>query len=272
LTACPALAGRNVEVLNFGVSGFGTGQELLMLKHRVLAYSPDIVLLAFLTGNDIADNSVALSHAPRPYFVHRQGQLVLDSSFAAQPTYPLRKLGARIAVYFRVLQLVSRRRGAAQNRGQDDGANVFDEPGLNPEVYRPPDQRDWIDGWAITEDLLKALNDTAEAGGARFIVATLTNGIQVNPDAAIREAFRSAHHIEDLDHPDKRIRAIGQRAGFPVITLVDRFRTYAEKNHAYMHGFANARLGAGHWNEIGHHLAGELLSGDLCQILEQSGT
>lgn len=271
LAACPALGGKKVEVLNFGVSGFGTGQELLMLKYRVQAYSPDIVLLAFLTGNDITDNSEALSHAPRPYFVHRNGQLVIDTSFAASPAYPFRKLGAQIGAHSRILQLVSRFRGATRPSRPAVGANIFDEPGLNPDVYRLPVDGDWIEAWAITEDLLKALKVTSEAGGARFIIATLTNAIQVYPDPAVREAFRTAHHIEELDQPDNRIRAAGLQAGIPVITLVDRFRTYADAHRTYLHGFANTVWGAGHWNETGHQLAGELLSQDLCDIIEKPG-
>ena len=43
------LQGRHVEVINFGVSGFGTTQELLTLEYKVWKYSPDVVLLAFTT-------------------------------------------------------------------------------------------------------------------------------------------------------------------------------------------------------------------------------
>jgi len=49
-----------IEVLNFGVSGYGTAQELLTLREQVWKYSPDIVMLAVTTNNDITDNSRAL--------------------------------------------------------------------------------------------------------------------------------------------------------------------------------------------------------------------
>ena len=52
-----ALQGTPVEVLNFGHGGYGTTQELLALRHEVWKYSPDLVLLAVTTGNDISDNS-----------------------------------------------------------------------------------------------------------------------------------------------------------------------------------------------------------------------
>src|SRR5512136_1208648 len=46
------------EVLNFGVPGYGTWQELSALKEKVLAYDPDLVLLAFVM-NDLFDNNQA---------------------------------------------------------------------------------------------------------------------------------------------------------------------------------------------------------------------
>ena len=46
LAACGFAAPREIETLNFGVSGYGTGHELLTLRERVWAYDPDMVLLA----------------------------------------------------------------------------------------------------------------------------------------------------------------------------------------------------------------------------------
>src|SRR5213593_1040374 len=61
---------KRIEVINFGVSGNGTAQELLTLREHIWGYSPDIVLLAFTTSNDIIDNSRVLKKAKDvPYFV-----------------------------------------------------------------------------------------------------------------------------------------------------------------------------------------------------------
>jgi lysophospholipase L1-like esterase len=47
--------GFNVEVLNAGVSGFGTAEELIFLENEGYKYSPDFVVLAFY-ANDMEDN------------------------------------------------------------------------------------------------------------------------------------------------------------------------------------------------------------------------
>jgi hypothetical protein len=88
LPRCEALDGKKVEVLNFGVYGFGTPQELIMLRRRVLRWSPDLVVLQFYL-NDLDDNTratdVAGSWGPRPYFVVQNGRLVEDDTFRSSP-------------------------------------------------------------------------------------------------------------------------------------------------------------------------------------------
>jgi hypothetical protein len=87
LTDCPALRRRRVEALNFGVSGYGTTQELLIYRHFARKYRPDIVLLAFYIGNDLRDNVRRLSAASgpisliKPFFTIVGDELVLDDGF-----------------------------------------------------------------------------------------------------------------------------------------------------------------------------------------------
>ena len=75
------LKGRQVEVIDFGQSGFGTTQELLTLENKVWKYSPDVVLLAFTSANDVADNSRALKKIDYlPYHVYVGDKLVLEDA------------------------------------------------------------------------------------------------------------------------------------------------------------------------------------------------
>src|SRR5688500_16466616 len=83
---------KQVDVLNFGVSGYGTAAELITLRERVWEYAPDIVLLAVTTNNDVVDNSRELKKTDEvPYFVYREGKLVLDDSFRTSRAFLLRQ-------------------------------------------------------------------------------------------------------------------------------------------------------------------------------------
>ena len=54
--------GRNVEVINMGVSGAGSAEELILLNELGLKFDPDLVILGYCT-NDIADNTRSLLYA-----------------------------------------------------------------------------------------------------------------------------------------------------------------------------------------------------------------
>jgi len=83
LRGCRQLAGKTPETLNFGVSGYGTAQRLVILQTRVWKYHPDMVLLAVFPGNDIRNNRASLNHEPFcPYLLLSRRQV--NSSAAAR--------------------------------------------------------------------------------------------------------------------------------------------------------------------------------------------
>jgi lysophospholipase L1-like esterase len=301
LQSCPAFNGQKLEVLNFGVSGYSTAQELLTLREKVWAYAPDIVLLAMTTNNDITDNLRALKRAEEiPYFVYRNGQLALDDSFRSSRTFQLRhsalnRAGRWIRNRLRVIQafhqghyelkkyIASKRAPAfalpalispsahaqttnAPARRNAPAAVVSDELGIDNLVYRVPDDANWREAWRVTEGLLRLMRDEVRGRGAKFVVVTLSNGIQVHPQPAAREAFLRRVGATDIFYPDARIKSFGERENFPVITLAPELQKYAEQHQAFLHGFGRD-IGNGHWNPHGHRVAGELLAQKLCEVI-----
>jgi len=72
-----ALLGDSVEMINAGVSGYGTDQELLYYQVEGVRYHPDVVLLQFVS-NDLTNNVSAVQYTyPKPYFLLQNGALVL---------------------------------------------------------------------------------------------------------------------------------------------------------------------------------------------------
>ena len=64
--------------MSFGVSGHGSGQQLMTLRHHVWKYDPDVVVLAFFAGNDISDNNAELAaYKVKPFFDLVDGELVV---------------------------------------------------------------------------------------------------------------------------------------------------------------------------------------------------
>ena len=275
LTSCGALAGRRVEALNFGVGGYGTAQELLTLRIDVLRLHPDLVVLAFLTGNDVANNSRALDDGYRPYFVFREGRLVPDSLFR---TLSFESCLQRFLLwgvhYSRALEVLNQYRRSRevrrwrQEQGQlaqgGNGALPSAELGLWDLVYRPPPDAVWTEAWRVTEALIELVHRECVNAGAAFVLVTLTNSIQVDPDSGKTSAVALRTGVDDLFYPERRLRGLGERLGFPVVTLAPQLQAIAVDRRLYFHGFDNTVVGTGHWNETGHRYAADLLARELC--------
>jgi lysophospholipase L1-like esterase len=278
LRSCPTLGGRPVEVLNFGVSGYGTAQELLMLRRRVLRYQPDLVLLAFYTGNDVRNNYRPLEQDPlRPYFVLQRGRLVLDDAFRTSPGYRARQTAAARLLYAAfnhsaLLQVGKMAKSASDNlvgayKAKRVTTQVIEELGLDNAVYSPPGNDDWRAAWTVTEAMLREMGEEARGHGARFAVVTLTDGIQVDPNLKKRQAFAHQLGIADLFYPDERIQTAGKAAGIPVLNLAPPLADYAAKTGHFLHGFPNTKPGEGHWNAEGHRVGAKVLAPWLCGLL-----
>ena len=271
LSESDLFGGSNVEVMNFGTSGYGTAQELMTYRHAVRQFKPDVVILSFLTGNDIRNNSRKLEGDPvRPYFVPSDEGLQLDTSFRSKELPTLKLLGHLAAKHSRIGQfavhvyqtlggrnVVRRIESDEQNELMREGLL---QPGLSVEIYKATHEKDWQDAWLVTEGLLSLLRDEVEADGASLLVTILTNGEQVHPDRAHRERVQAVGRIDDLLLPDKRIRDACQREGISVLMLAERMQQIAEAEQVWLHGFKNTQMGRGHWNEDGHREASHLIA------------
>lgn len=262
--------GRTVEVLNFGVSGYGTAQELLMLRHYVWAYDPDIVMLVFFAGNDVRNNSHALEpYKVRPFFRLEKGDLVLDNSFHQHPDYLKArspKTQRKIAMIdrSRILQLLNETRNNWRRQTTDRPAGGCGGPGIDDTALAPPKEEVWKAAWELTERLLVEVNREVRGRGARFVLVTATSSVQVHPDSAVRKACQEALQVDDLFYAERRLKALGQKTGFPTVALAGPMQRYADKHGVFLHGFENTKPGEGHWNAEGHRLAARLAADAIC--------
>jgi hypothetical protein len=283
---CPRVDGRQVEVINFGVSGYGTAQELITLRREVRDYSPDLILLIVTPGNDIRDNSRTLSQdGTRPFFVYRDNQLVLDESMLKERDnsfrYRLRESSVgqafeSLASRFRLAQLINKvrisiedrrllkRRAEIASRMTPQRGTQVAEPGLDAMIYYEPVDPAWQDAWRVTEGTITLMRDEAKSRGAQFFVVTVSSANQVTPDSTARSNLLQQAGLKDFFYPERRIKALGEREGFPVLNLAPILQTYADEHKAFLHGFGTT-LGAGHWNQLGHQQAGDIISGWLCE-------
>jgi len=151
-----------------------------------------------------------------------------------------------------------------QSQQARTNAALAEEVGINNLVYREPNDDDWNEAWHVTEGLITEMRDEVRQKGAKFLVVTLSSDAQVYPNEEVRKNFMRPLGVSDLFYPNRRLQALAEREGIPFMDLAQPMQAYADQNKVVLHGFGSD-LGNGHWNEAGHHIAGELISQRLCE-------
>lgn len=128
LAATPAAAaGSTFDVLNFGVSGYSTRDEVVVLRERVLAFDPELVILAYVLNDPEFEPSQPLQayfHEPA-WWQHSQ---VLRTAARKLRDRAIRDLGG--GDYFRYLHHPDGRKWKSVLRGFDEMRDLCAERGI----------------------------------------------------------------------------------------------------------------------------------------------
>lgn len=170
LEGCSLVGGKRVEMVNFGVGGYGTAQELVMLESVAMRYRPDLVLLQFTPTNDPQNNSFALAvDKERPFYRLDAGKLRIDESFNATAKFarhaaPSHEIARRIGDRSRAVQWLSM-------LPEDKRP-----PGVQKALLGPPPGELWEEAWRTTEALIARMDDYSRRNGAKFAVVAVNDG------------------------------------------------------------------------------------------------
>jgi hypothetical protein len=270
-------AGKHVEVLNFGVAGYSTGQELLTLQKEVWKYQPDEIIVALYPARDIANNVKELNNAANPeqspYFVYQGTALILDDSFRLTPALrpehiSLQKFSYDVNSHVRLLQSISALQRAGKTRLAmsiaKERAARSGLDNLEYAIYTEPKQADMQMAWSVTEGLLVAIRNEVRAHAVALRIVNLPTRPQLIPDSARRRELMQKLGVTDLSYAENRLTALALKEGILITNLSLSLSSYAETHNVYLNGFNTKSFGTGHWNETGHRLAAAAIAADLC--------
>jgi hypothetical protein len=272
LAGCEAFVNQKVEVLNFGGSGYGTAQELITYQRYARKYDPDIVFLAFFSGNDVADNYRALdTTVGRPYYVFEGTELSLDGFFREETEFRLSNLQwahvASIVDKVRLLQVLKNVRQYGLHLFQSRNKAGL-ELGTSAKVFLPPSDNNWEQAWRVTEQLLTTLRKEVELAGADFWLMAIPPAVQIHPEAEIRRVFMEELGVDTLSYPEIRLGSWADREDTPFVGLSNGLGQHAESQGVFLYGFGEG-AGTGHWNEHGHRLASRIVAQRICQAFTE---
>jgi len=233
-------------------------------------FSPDLVLLAFVTGADVRTNSKAFNTELSYFFdIDPEGNAILDESRYTEygQTYTagkrlfqqlkqhsfLASLASEWAFKLKYQRRQENLEKTSTVKAQTDSKVKLPESS-SMNVYLPGMSQRWKDAFAVTEAGLRKIREAVEENGSRFVLVTLTNAEQVHPE--VGQKLRDSYSDDfDFDLPDRIIAKFADDAGIQHLELMPAFREYHSKTGEFLHGFGTGK--GGHWNERGHRLAAE---------------
>jgi len=275
--------GRRWEVLNFGVAGYGTCQQLLLLEEQALRFEPDLVL-AQLYFNDLEDD--------------RRFELCSLDTNGNLVVAPPASLGLKEAIvsgaksflyqHSHLWMFVSTRKprsvrpagGGSTPEPASANAPAAALPDVAP-LQRPPDDAgNWLPvpscpGRHVTHEWRMTLRDLpadtqraieqhaatwermaslSRAQGARFLGVIGVSKTQLEPDiyAGTLAEMRCDAAAHDADLPPVRLAAAARARGVEVVDLLPAFRAAVRTTPVHFRF-------DGHWNATGHQVAAAAL-------------
>ncbi|UCE87507.1 MAG: SGNH/GDSL hydrolase family protein, partial [Deltaproteobacteria bacterium] len=207
--------GRQLEVLNASVDGYGTAQELLLFRDRVARYDADLVLLQMFLGNDLTDNYAGSnpSHyleqrCGRPYFTLEDGALEpLATPSDSKPKSPnlLDRMLRVSKLYGNLVSLPPKR-----------------PPRLRKlDIFRTAPHQPLEESWDLTQRLVLTLRDEVEARGSTLMVLVIPTKYEVHQKAN-PELVAGVH---DLARPIQRLERFLEGADIPFINMAPFLET-----------------------------------------------
>ena len=255
-----ASAPRKIEVLNCGVSGYGTDNEYYYFKKVALGLQPDLVLVGFYVGNDISDNY------DHPSYTAIEGILVRRNKARRLSAEDIRRMKRRKLFWesFHLVRLIknleysglfrSLRRLSSDTRrkmNQERSKCVAD---TNRRIHLPPEQFSPAlkVGWQKTLDYLERMYQLARQRGVKLCVVLIPDAMQFDTPEVLR-IKKALGDKYQWDQPQKALLAQAARRGWLMLDVAPYMRAHWQGEQIFY-------CGDTHFNERGNRLLARALA------------
>jgi hypothetical protein len=255
-TTLNARGSDRYEVLNAGVGGWGTGQQVVYLREEGYRYEPDLVVVMLFLGNDIFDNSYVLQGRPKtphePYFVFRDDGTFEPVEFRNRKPEEVSPLVGALRERTLLWNVFETGVLAKLEDSEDDSelrANRFNLNKMIIHATKSSDRQD--DAWRVTLTLLQRVQQLGEERGFKTAVVIAPAAFQVY-DADWNELLQE-NRLKPADwSPDLPNAVLASNAGMvgaPMLDLLPALQAEATGGARLYFPYDK------HWTAAGHAIA-----------------
>jgi hypothetical protein len=257
------------QVINAGVPGHGTGQQLLLAEMLEDRLQPDVAVLGFTVVNDLLDNLCVDEGSYTPKHGVPCFTLSGDRLQRRPPSPAVTSRAAARSPRLRVTDFLAgqARRLTVWNPRLLAWAEASGMPVDLP--YVPATVASWYDpryaepGWRLTERLLLELRERLFARRVPLVVLIVPAAVQV--DRGLQSALRTLGHrhaaveafLDDPTRPQRIITDFCRAAALECIDALDPVVALDRRGARAYYPIDN------HWTPAAHALAADLVAGHL---------
>jgi lysophospholipase L1-like esterase len=237
-------------VMNMGMWGYSTDQELLVLEEKGLKYAPDVVVLCMFLDDLFCNNLLSVNDGiyikPR-FSLAANGALMLEN-------VPVPNNHGRSALFNLVLTRlykIRNRLGMGKEFSRRGWISVYDTEYLAQ------------GGYHLTLRLVAEIHALTKMRGIDFLLVLIPDRDQVDGEKiTARETgyYGIPSHRLDLHLPQKVLQVFCRQMGIPLLDLLPAFKHYKSQEALF---FENDL----HWTKAGHRLA----AGQVLKRLQELG-
>lgn len=234
--------GNEINVMNFGIGGYGAAAELSVLQKYQTEYEPKMVILYFLAQNDLSDN---LDYG--------------NESISRDIKTTIRMLTPKTILFF-------------MTHGRNIANNLFlksEEYRLKSsygnqaikdyEVYLEDYNDEWDNKWRIEFENIKYIKKICIENNITLLIVAVTSNEQVYPNdwGRILETYPSLQgKTYILDKPNNIMMDFAEKEGIYHLDLLPFFKANKTRLHWNYDG---------HWNDNGQIFAEEKIKEYIIQ-------
>lgn len=243
--------GDSTTVLNGGVVGYATRQELAWYRRYGARLSPELVIVGAFLGNDLQDN--------RTSSLRRFNDGVVTAPTRRWHT-PVTSWAYEHSHLYALVRRVPERVLERRRKGADDYYTGF------LRKYAPPDDSVFREEVAVTAAAFAGLHAAVRASGADLLVALVPEAVQVEERrrAEVARVVPAGQPL-DFEHPNTVFARMLDSLGIRWVDLTPAFRAAAGNGDLLYYPRD------GHWTAAGNALAAGVLAEHIASRATDAG-
>ena len=233
------------EVLNFGVGGYGYDDIELQISEDILAYEPDIVILASYDGNDFRDTYLGLNKYK-----------IINNDFVWNDDVLKEKIPEQYLPQKKhsVIERLSIVRNVRTLLDPIKKGELFDELTIDSSFLAENfwSQKEYPELAVEARDLslhtLTSILEKLQKSGVQFAIVSLPYKEQIYVDSV-------ENSIYSIDYPQLYVEEFAKSNSIPYLDVLPALRNYVRSHdEPIFHKYSNAL------NDTGHRVIGEQIA------------